>query len=235
MSGHLIEVQIDSNETQWDRVETLKKAVLARPERYSWRGVDELPVDIRFREQLTHRTISVELKTPSDMVNSVTSGHLAIQLLRLREAGEPGFVVITGSLKDTLDAIPRYTSAGRRTQPEIFGIFGQIRHFTSAAYVDNYPCFFWDTHWSQQILSHASAFFEAPTVLQYLQKDKQSLTGAAVLCMVPGIGSTLAQGLIGAFGSLRAVIDASEEEIASTTVNGRRVGKKAGAIVEVFK
>lgn len=235
MSGPIIEVMVDSNEAQWDRVAELEKAVAAHPDRYSWRGVAELPVDLRFREQSTHRCISVELKTPEDMVNSVTNGHLAMQMLSLREAGEIGFVVVTGSMKDTLAAIPRYTTAGRRTQPEVYGIFGQIRHFASAAYADGYPCFFWDFSWSQQLLAHINALFTVPTMLPYLQKNKQSLTGAAMLCMVPGVGATTAQGLIEAFGSLRGVMAATEAQIANTVVNGRKIGKKASAIVEALK
>ena len=231
----IIEVMVDSNEAQWDRVKTLKSSVDLRPERYSWRGGDELPVDVRFREESTCRTISAELKTPEDLVNSVTNGHLAMQMLSLREAGEPGFIVVIGSTKNVLDAIPTYTTAGRRTIPEIHGIYGQIRHFISAAYADGFPCFFWDYSWSQLTLAHAAAFFEVPTVLPYLQKSKQSLTGAAMLCMIPGVGATIAQGLIDAFGSLRGVMGASPEDIAGTVINGRKVGKKAAAIVEALK
>jgi hypothetical protein len=156
-------------------------------------------------------------------------------MISLREAGEPGFIVVTGSMKDTLDAIPRYTTAGRRTQPEVYGIYGQIRHFTGAAYADGYPTFFMDFSWPQQVLNNVSAFFVVPTVLPYLQKNKQSLVGAAMLMMVPGVGATIAQGLIENFGSLRAVMNATEAEIAATTINGRKIGKKAAAIVEAFK
>ena len=56
-----------------------------------------------------------------------------------------------------------------------------------------------------------------------------------MLCMINGIGATTAQGLIDAFGNLRGVMNASEAEIAATVVNGRKVGKKAAAIVEAFK
>ena len=235
MSGPKIEVMVDSNEAQWDRVAELEKAVAARSEQYTWRGVEELPVDLRFREQPTHRTISVELKTPEDMVNSVLNGHLAMQMISLREAGEPGFIVVIGSMKDTLAAIPKYTTAGRRTQPEVYSIMGQIRHFTGAAYADGYPTFFLDFGWPQQVLNNVDAFFKVPTVLPYLQKNKQSLTGAAMLCMVPGVGATIAQGLIDSFGSLKAVMNASEADIAATVINGRKIGKKATAIVEAFK
>lgn len=231
----MIEILVDSNEAQWDRVKTLKSAVDLRPERYSWRGVDELPVDVRFREESTYKTISAELKTPEDLVNSVTNGHLAKQILSLRNAGEPGFIIVIGSTKDVLDAIPTYTTAGRRTIPEIHGIYGQIRHFISAAYADGFPCFFWDYNWSQLALAHAAAFFEVPTVLPYLKKNTQSLTGAAMLCMIDGIGATTAQGLIEAFGSLRGVMNATQEQIANTVINGRKIGKKAAAIVEALK
>ena len=229
-----IEVLMDSNEQQWQRREAMEEAVNSHKQ-FAWKGLAEIPVDLRFRDTATYRTISVELKEPSDMVTSVTNGHLPKQILALREAGEPGFVVCTGSAKDVFDAIPRYTQAGRRTTPAIYQQFGIIRHFTAASYADGYPVFFLDCAWPQFILNHVEAFFSVPTVLSYLHKDNTTLTPAAMLCMIPGIGAETAKGLIASFGSLRQVMNASEKDLESTMINGRKLGKKAKAIVEAFK
>jgi ERCC4-type nuclease len=53
--------------------------------------------------------------------------------------------------------------------------------------------------------------------------------------MVPGVGAETAKGLISSFGSLRQVMNASEKELSETLINGRKIGKKAKAIVEAFK
>ena len=235
MPGSTIEVQMDSNEQQWQRISAMEDIVDSHKDKFTWKGTAEIPVDIRFRDTATYRTISVELKEPSDMVTSVTNGHLAKQVMAMRDAGEPGFVVCTGSAKDVFDAIPRYTTAGRRTTPAIYQQFGIIRNFTAASYADGYPVFFLDCAWPQFILNHVEAFFNVPTVLAYLHKDKETLTSAAMLCMIPGIGAETAKGLISSFGSIRQVMNASEKELSETLVNGRKIGKKAKAIVEAFK
>jgi ERCC4-type nuclease len=235
MPGSTIEVLMDSNEQQWQRKAAMEEAVASHPKTFVWGGLAEIPVDMRFRDTATYRTISVELKEPSDMVTSVTNGHLAKQILTLREAGEPGFVVCTGSAKDVFDAIPRYTQSGRRTTPAIYQQFGIIRHFTAASYADGYPVFFLDCAWPQFILNNVEAFFTVPTVLSYLHKDKDTMTAAAMLCMIPGVGAETAKGLISSFGSLRQVMNASQKDLESTIINGRKLGKKAAAIVEAFR
>lgn len=234
MPGSTIEVHMDSNEQQWQRKAAMEEAV-ASHKNFNWMGLAEIPVDLRFRDTATYRTISVELKEPSDMVTSVTNGHLAKQVMAMREAGEAGFIVCTGSAKDVFDAIPRYTQSGRRSTPAIYQQFGIIRHFTAASYADGYPVLFLDCAWPQFILNHVEAFFTVPTVLGYLHKNTNTLTGEAMLCMVPGIGAETAKGLISSFGSIRQVMGASEKELSETIVNGRKIGKKAKAIVEAFK
>ncbi len=96
MPGSTIEVLMDSNEQQWQRKAAMEEAV-ASHKNFNWMGLAEIPVDLRFRDTATYRTISVELKEPSDMVTSVTNGHLAKQVMAMREAGEAGFIVCTGS------------------------------------------------------------------------------------------------------------------------------------------
>jgi hypothetical protein len=224
-----IEVSMDSNEQTSVRAGALKKAVEDHDKVFTWKGFDEIPVDVRFRTMDSYRTISVELKEPADLASSVVSGHLAKQIIMLHEAQEPGFVVCTGSIQDVLDSIFARSKADRYKE------FGIIKHFCATSYSSGYPVFFYDMQWAPFTLSMIEDYFSQPSICDYLRKDKSNGVQVAMLCMLPGIGATTAVELINTYGSIRTLMDVKEEELEQTKINGRKLGKKAKVIGDVFK
>lgn len=223
-----IHVFIDTNELQHvKRWRKLQEAVEAHPE-FEWCIFRDLPVDLQFTQG--DQTLSVELKEPADLVQSIATGHLTNQILSLQT---PGFIVCLGSVQDVYKAIPTYGPGGRRSQPMILQQFGIIRHFCATAGSIGYTVFFYDLAWANFLLAQVEAYFTNPSILSYIHKG--SNPEEAVLCMVPGIGVKTAKKLIEHFGTLRGVIDASESELAEVTLEGKKLGKKAKAVLEVFK
>jgi len=220
-----IRVFIDTNELQHvKRWRKLQEAVESHPE-FEWCTFQDLPVDLQF--VMGEKTLSVELKEPADLVQSIATGHLTHQILNLQT---PGFIVCLGSVQDVFKAIPTYGPGGRRSIQQQFGI---IRHFCATAGSLGYPVFFYDMSWASFVLAQVEAYFTNPSILSYIHKG--STPGEAVLCMVPGIGAKTAKKLIEHFGTLRGVVDASESELAEVTLEGKKLGKKAKAVLEVFK
>jgi ERCC4-type nuclease len=220
---------MDSNEQNSKRLKDLQSAVESHEKEFSWKGLAEIPVDVRFRHLDSHRAISVELKEPADLAASVVSGHLAKQIIMLHEAQEPGFVVCTGSQSDVFNAI--FT----RNKAERYKEFGIIKHFCATSYSSGYPVFFYDMQWAQFTLAAVEDYFKQPSICEYLRKDKSNGVQVAMLCMVPGIGATTAVELIGTYGGIRSLMGVKEEELEQTKINGRKLGKKAKAILEALK
>ena len=225
----MIDCMMDSNEMTSPRAMTLRAAVEDHKKLFTWKGFHEIPVDIRFRDLDSYRTISVELKEPADLATSVVSGHLAQQIIMLHEAQEPGFVVCTGSLQDVLDSI------FARSKVDRYKDFGIIKHFCATSYSSGYPVFFYDMQWAPFTLSNVEDYFAQPSICDYLRKDKSNGVQVAMLCMIPGIGATTAVELIGIYGSIRELMKAKEEDLEQTKINGRKLGKKAKNILEALK
>lgn len=225
----MIECLMDSNEQNSKRAKDLQAAIESHEKEFSWKGFAEIPVDLRFRHLDSHRTISVELKEPADLAASVVSGHLAQQVIMLHEAQEPGFIVCTGSLQDVFNEI------FARNKNDRYKEFGIIKHFCATAYSSGYPVFFHDMQWAQFTLAAVDDYFKQPSICDYLRKDKSNGVQVAMLCMVPGIGATTAVELINTYGSLRALMKVPEAELELTKINGRKLGKKAAAILKALE
>ena len=231
----MITVLMDSNEQTHDRAKTIKEAVDAHGDLFLWKGFGEIPVDLRFIDYEAKKFLSVELKEPADLVGSVLSGHLAKQVLSLQTAQEPGFIVCLGSVSKTYDSIPKVLHGQYRGKKVIEQDFGRVRHFCTASYAAGYPVFFWDKFAAELILATAYDQITNADVFGFLPKSKDDITEVAMLCLIPTIGPTIAKQLYLKYGSIRKIMDAKEEELAETKINGKRLGKKAAEIVKVFK
>jgi ERCC4-type nuclease len=225
---------VDSNEKSSRRAEDLKNATEKHPDKFTWEGFKELPVDIRFQDTSSGRYFSVELKEPQDMVASVLSGHLAQQLVVLKASREPGFIVCTGSQKSVLNSVTPIADGKYRGKDKIFRDFSRIKHFCATAYSEGYPVFFWDLDWAPTTLAHALDYFMSPTIFEYLHKDKDNPVNVAMLCMIPGVGATTAQVLVDTYGSIRALTMADPKVLAELKINGRKLGKRAEAVIEAL-
>lgn len=225
----MISIKVDSNEQNSTRPKAIEKAASEHLKTFIYEGYAELPVDIRFRELDSFRTYSVELKQPADLASSVISGHLAKQIIMMHEASEPGCVICTGSLTDV------YNEIFARNKNDRYKDFGIIKHFCATSYSSGYPVMFYDMQWAQFMLTQVEDYFAQPSICEYLRKDKSNGVQAAMLCMIPGIGATTAVELIKTYGTIRAIMGIKEEELEAVKINGRKLGKKAKAVLEALK
>jgi ERCC4-type nuclease len=230
----MIRVLVDSNEQSFSRAGELHAAVNKHPDHFTWEGYSEIPVDIRFGDTDNRGYISVELKTPADLVSSILSGHLAQQLLLLHNAPEPGFIVCTGTIKDTFGFVSPVVKGKYRGKDAIVADFARIEEFNAAAFALGYPVFYWDMNWAGQTLKHIRAMFETPSILKFLHKDKKCSTQAAMLCMIPGVGATTAEALLEKCGTIDMICKSNPESLEEIKVNGKRLGKKANIIWRVL-
>jgi ERCC4-type nuclease len=223
----MIRVLVDSNEQSFSRAEVLHETVNKHPDHFEWAGYEEIPVDIRFGDVDSGRYVSVELKTPADLVSSVLSGHLPQQLLLLYNAKEPGFIVCTGGSKDTAGHVSPIAQGKYRGKNAILADIARIEEFEAAAFALGYPVFYWDNRWEERTLKHIRAMFETPSILKFLHKDKSLSTQAASLCMCPGIGPTTAAELISTYKTIEGLVNTPMETLESTKIKGKRLGVKA--------
>ena len=230
----MIRVLVDSNEQSFSRAEVLHETVNKHPDHFEWAGYAEIPVDIRFGDVDSGRYVSVELKTPQDLVSSVLSGHLAQQVLLLHNAGEPAIIVCTGGNKDCLEFVTPIAKGKYRGKDAILADFARIEEFCAASYAVGYPVFFWNHRWAELTLKHIRGIFEAPSILKFLHKDKSLSTQAAMLCMIPGVGPSTAEALLSKYPTIEMLCKSNPEALEETKVNGKKLGKKANAIWRVL-
>ena len=226
----MIRVLMDSNERNSIRAEEIQDAVNKYRDNFIWEGYAEIPVDLRFQNHDTRRYISVELKSPADLVSSVLSGHLAQQIIMLHDNGEPGFIVCTGSAKDVLGSINPVKDGKYRGKDQIFKDFGRIEEFCADAYSNGFPVFCWEVNWAKITLKHIKSYFENPSICKHIPKPKNQLVPVAMLCMIPGIGATTAEDLIDKYGSIEMLCAVTQENLSETKINGKKLGKKSEAI-----
>ena len=226
----MIRVLMDSNEQNSDRATEIQNAVTRYSDDFAWEGYSEIPVDLRFQDLDTRRYISVELKTASDLVSSVLSGHLARQVIMLHDSGEPGFIVCTGSKKEVLGSVQPIKDGKYRGKEQIFKDFGRIEEFCADAYSNGYPVFFWDVNWAKQTLKCVKSFISQPSICKHIPKPKNMLVPVAMLCMIPGVGAATAEELIRRYSCIELLCSVTQETLAETKVNGKKLGKKADVI-----
>ena len=104
----------------------------------------DLPVDMRFT--CGTNILNIELKEPNDFVQSVLNGHLAEQVLSIRELHENGCIVILGNLEAIYEAI-RDSATGRGVKKSeihhvIASTHARCKSFRKRSMLNGVPVFF---------------------------------------------------------------------------------------------
>ena len=142
----------------------------------------------------------VERKTVRDLHLTLAAGRLWGQLGRLRAAGSQPFLLVEGA---SLDAGPISANA--------------IRGALLAAAAHGVPIVRSESRtdsalWIDRIASRAVRRSMTRDRPLYAQRPKPS-TAEGVLAAVPGISTMSARALLGRFGSLQAIVNASDDEL----------------------
>lgn len=148
-------------------------------------------------------TICFEHKKPSDFISSVFDGRLFEQIEAMKENYPYNYVLVSGNIDDIMviaDAIHRHTaiigaicSCFRRGCPIVF--CGSIKNMA-----DMLLCLG---------KKHTDGKVRNRVVTKKILEDKR----VQLLCALGGVSSTSATALLNRFGTVRGVLDASEEEL----------------------
>lgn len=131
-----ISVILSHNEKGSDRAKGLSKSI---DKRFAEIGYGYLPLDLRFF--LGDLAFDVELKTASDYVGSVFSGHLYDQFLKAREMGLPCAGLITEEWPEVMKA-NKDACLHRGAKDQIGSNYLRLKSFRKRAYLRGIRIFY---------------------------------------------------------------------------------------------
>lgn len=199
-----ITVQADSNESGSRRMADLANA-LEGDSRFDWGGYTSLDVDLQFNIEIKSskypislmQYFNVELKEPADYVASALgpTGHLADQILTMREAGHPCMVLVLGGDEEVqaacLDALKtRYK--GQNLAFQIGSYSDRLIDFESNSEALGCPVRRWKSRPWKRLLSLAHKVLSGGDLYGYRPRPAQGereLVAAAT--MFKGMGPEL--------------------------------------------
>ncbi len=254
----MISIVMDSNERGTDRADALQAYLMRHPKDFDF-AFGDVPVDLVFSlpkpmsphpdEQWAkmRKFWAVELKMPSDFVQSLQNGHLGQQR---RQCPYPLQVAVLGSFGDVLRALPEVTGNGWRNPSERAQADGMIRRGVAALKASGVDVSFGlgpldlsysyspsktePQYWNSiaedcmrenmaQICREASHYLKGD---YHLPTAKCETPLEAMLQCIPGIGKEKSKALIDA--GLRLRKDPPDFDV--TTING--FGKKAAENID---
>ncbi len=230
-----IQILLDSNERGSERARALALACGGDPA-YKLCGFAEILVDMRLElpdpeELMSRAAVNVELKEIPDFWSSKASGHLGQQVLGMLQAHEPGFIAVFGSLQEVLAQVPKIANGGghpmKRGQMAIAQDINTARAFSADAAACGVPVHFLSSSHEQSfrwILSYAKNILTGPSLASWLPRFFVDPAGYGILCSIPGIGDTVAKGLLQQYPSVAAIMSIESGELANVMINGKRLG-----------
>lgn len=208
-----IQVWADGNEKDTTRMTNFGK-VLMDDARFEWMGYKSLDVDLRFEfselheskpysEDFGHYGVSdhafnVELKECSDYLASAfgASGHLYDQVLKMRESGNPGMVLVLGG-DAAVSAAVKESVYGRYHKPQesawnITSMEERLIDFEANAAALGIPVVRWEARPWRRLLSTVHKVLHGGNLTGYRPRPangERDLVAASLL--FPGMGPTL--------------------------------------------
>ena len=165
----------------------------------------------------TQKVVCVERKAVSDFVSSLTSGRLQTQLDGLRSICDIPYLVIEGDLKSTLVGGKHMLLLGGRASK--FNIFSLQMYLASiqdsgvrwAHTASTTHTVLWVVKNYQRLCKG-----EGVGVTTFAHNSKAALPPAvAALTAAPGVGPKVAQALIDKFGTVAAIVSATDSELST--------------------
>lgn len=225
----IITVTIDSNEQTSPRSKALCSAI-DDDSRFTFAGFEQQAVDVCFARGDTQTRFWVELKEPEDYLASVINGHLFDQVLRIRETGDPGMILVIGSDNQVVYAvISSCTHRGRRgpqSSEKIRTYNNLIRDFEANAYALRIPVMRMHRSPYSRLLSIAHKVLTDADLLAHRPHPAENERHVAALCMlVPGIGPERAKAILKTY-SFRELASASEDDLRRVAGIGPKLAER---------
>ncbi len=189
----------------------------------------ELGVELKLErlecaDYLASKDVGIELKKVPDFVNSLIDGRLLGQLKDLKSSFPKPLVIVEG-IEDIYGV--------RNVKPN------SIRGMLTTIAVDyNIPIIFSRTPKETASFLHIIAKHEQLEKKKdiFLHGDKKPQTikeqQEYIVSALPSVGAKLAKNLLGKFGSVKGVINASEEDLKNVELIGDKKAKKIKKIVD---
>jgi len=224
-----------------DRIKRLESALVGDKRFQPLQVSSDLPVDLRF--ECAGRCLNVELKLPSDLVQSIMGGHLYEQTLSIREACEDGCIVVLGDLDSIYKAL-RDSATGRGIKKSeisrvVASTHARYNSFKKRSLLNGIPMFyrgddsgFFDgpDQW-KDILELAADYMSWGNMLGFRQKPahgERELAAASMLFHGDGIGPGVLRPVLEQY-ALRLVPRTKD----ATPIKGLPgIGAKRSAIIE---
>lgn len=214
MNPGKISLWLDSNEQGSDRAKSLAKAAM-EDTRFSLEGFRSQDVDLCFEGDPIHHGHDLlgdvysenkflcELKLPSDYISSALgpTGHLADQILTMREAGHPCMVLVLGSDKDVYWAArnslkPRYPCVGE-LDFQTGDYINRLRDVEANAFALGVPVFRWKDDPFVRLLSLAHKTLTGGNLYGYRPRPAEGDRElVAASCLFKNIGPLLMSTLL---------------------------------------
>lgn len=236
----MINIKLDYNERGSARANALALAI-GKNQDYTFLGFSDLPVDCIFSNEADQKFL-VELKEIEDFWQSKSTGHLGAQVISMIESGCSGMVAVFGTLQEVLENVPKVAAENgkptRRSGKAVAQDINTARAFCADAMSCNVPVQFLSSKhemaWAW-ILSLAKHSLSSPRMAVWLPRFPVDPAGYSILCSIHGIGHEAAMALLQEHGRISEIMVLSEDELADTKVNGRRLGPaKASLIINAF-
>ena len=234
-----ISILISANEG--DRIKRLESALVGDKRFQPLQVSSDLPADLRF--ECAGLYLNVELKLPSDLVQSIMSGHLYEQTLSIREACEDGCIVVLGDLDSIYKAL-RDSAIGRGVKKSeishvVASTHARYKSFKKRSLLNGIPMFyrgddsgFFDgpDQW-KDILELAADYLTGGDMLGFRMRPadgERELAAASMLFHGDGIGPGVLRPVLDQY-ALR-LVPRSKDATPITDLPG--IGTKRSAIIE---
>ncbi len=236
----VIRLTISPNEQNTPaRLDDLQKALASFKGLIIDAGKDsQQPADIMLRQGA--RAVNIEVKdtnSSNDLWGS-KQGHIGDQLVKLIDENASSFIVVMGSLEDTLQEVPTMTNTGSKTKWAGKGLQESnktsLRALSADCVGSSIPIFYLSKDrvlsfkWA---LSYGKNLLEGGDPFQWCSRHKGKARKIKAL-LGNGIGSKNAESLIDHFGSIKAIAIANYEDLLKCPGIGP---ERAISIMELMK
>jgi len=187
-------------------------------------GVDIRLTRLESADYVLSSRVGVEFKTVEDFVNSIIDGRLLPQVKNLKENFERPMIVIEG--KEDIYQVRKVHANAIRGMLATISIDFVIPILQTANPMETAALFTIIAKREQEKISRDFPLHTSKKPLSLTEQQEYLISA------LPGIGPTLAKPLLGQFGSVRSIVNATEEELKNVDLIGPVKAKTIRTVID---